>query len=382
MMRTLYSRTLLGAVIATIWPAALALGPTGALAADLAFGLGVDYPTGRGSQSIATGDFDRDGIPDLVTANSDDLSVSVLRFRFNGTLRDRRDFPVQGSSSQTGIAVADVNRDGRPDVVVSACCWSVFVLLGDGEGLLGEAIEYPIARFTYPGAVAVADLNRDGRSDVVTANATNSVSVLLATEGDSFEPPVQYPTGLDQGAIEGLVLGDMNHNGKPDVITANGFDNTISVHSTKWDGSLKPKRDHPTARFPRSLALGDINHDGDADLVVGAADGITVLIGDGNLGFRARTDYPSDNLRGIALSDLDSDGHLDIAIANQVYGDTILVARGVGDGTFMSVIGYSGPAEPFGPYGLVVVDLNRDSRPDIATVQEDFVRVLLNKTPR
>lgn len=348
-------------------------------ASELSFETGIDHPTGRGSQSIAICDLNRDGVVDIVTANSLDHTVSVLLLRRNASLIGREDWPVSPGGSPTSVLCADINRDGRLDVLTSSRRDTVSVLLGDGLGHLSNATHYPTGR-SSPVSIVTADLDRNGRLDVITANSVGSVSVLFGSGDGMLGPFRQYPVDGINPAVGRVHTEDLNLNGKPEVITANGFANTISVLQTKWDGELRPRVDYATPRFPRALATGDVNHDGRIDIVVGSAVAFSVFLGRSDWFLMTHfADYATENIRGIALADLDFDGNLDIAIADQMLNDALGVFPGKGDGTFKEKIGFEGG---YFPYDLAVADLNRDSRPDVITVQENFVRILLNDTPR
>jgi hypothetical protein len=109
---------------------------------------------------------------------------------------------------------------------------TVSVLLGRGDGTFR-------ARTTYPSLHAAAgvlvDLNRDGKLDVVTANTLNSVSVFLGNGNGTLRSPVNYPVGVDQNSVQGIAAGDINTDGRPDVVTANGFDYSVSTLRSRLD---------------------------------------------------------------------------------------------------------------------------------------------------
>jgi hypothetical protein len=104
---------------------------------------------GRFAVSVAVGDLDRDGHPDLVTANEFSSNVGVLLNEGDGTFRSGLGYAAGGLFSQ-GVATADVDNDGKPDVLVAVRCrnngdWSGLagVLLGNGDGTLRPAVLYP-----------------------------------------------------------------------------------------------------------------------------------------------------------------------------------------------------------------------------------------------
>ncbi|HZU99959.1 MAG TPA: VCBS repeat-containing protein, partial [Planctomycetota bacterium] len=129
-------------------------------------------------------------------------------------------------ASLTGIydpactAIADVNGDGKPDIVVASEATGITVFLGNGDGTFKTQVPWPVgAAGSYPVSVAIADLNGDGKLDLVTANYDeNKIAVLLGVGDGTFEPAVKL------GAIGlpyAVTVGDLRGTGELDIITAN-----------------------------------------------------------------------------------------------------------------------------------------------------------------
>jgi len=136
-----------------------------------------------GPSSVQLADFNGDGHPDLVTANFSSANVSVLLGNGDGTFGPAATFGLQGGYGPSSIAVGDVNADGKPDLVTADKTSSgVSVLVGNGDGTFATAQNFGLNGGSAPESVAIADINGDGRPDLATANSSSdNVSVLLNT---------------------------------------------------------------------------------------------------------------------------------------------------------------------------------------------------------
>ena len=256
---------------------------------DGSFAAKQDYPTGPGPSSVALGDFNADGKLDIAAAGGktifDSGKVSLLLGAGDGTFTPKVDHPA-GVNTQS-LALGDFNRDGKLDLVAANVGMSgdssISVFLGKGDGSLASKID--LASASGPNAVTVGDLNGDGKLDLVTVNAgsgdpdagpsgVSTVSVLLGKGDGSFAAKVDYPTGDFPISV---VLGDLDGDGKLDVVTANRDSPTVSILYGKGDGTLAPRIDYAGAAG--SLALGDLNADGRLDLVVTSGNAVSVVSG-------------------------------------------------------------------------------------------------------
>ena len=136
------------------------------------------YTVDSGPYSVAVGDFNGDGKPDLATANYDSGTVSVLLGNGDGTFQAQTSL-YRATAAPYSVAVGDFNGDGKPDLAATNYYGNtVSVLLGNGDGTFQTQTAYAVG--SYPQSVAVGDFNGDGKPDLATANtASNSVSVLL-----------------------------------------------------------------------------------------------------------------------------------------------------------------------------------------------------------
>ena len=327
--------------------------------------------------TIATADMNGDGIPDLVTLSTDDSTVNVV------TVDPKGDFILLSPQSFTDIpqmssvAIVDVNGDGIPDVVISDGSGSaagVRVLLNDGHGKLAADASYPSE--TSPGAgpvsVIAADVNGDGKPDLVTANAGDGTVSVLVNNGDgSFAPPVSYAAGSDPVAV---AVGDLNGDGFPDLAVADSAGNSVQVLLNNGDGTLASPVAIADGTGPVAVVLADVNGDGHLDIVV--ADGgdskVAVLTGAGDGTFATPVFYDTGSNPGwVAAHDLSGDGRLDLVTANYSDGSVSVFANTVG-GNFVPTLQVF-PA--YGSYDTVIMDVAGKPQLISANVQAGAVVV-------
>jgi hypothetical protein len=319
--------------------------------------------------SVAVGDFNGDGIPDLAVADWYSGTVSVLLGKGDGAFQAAPSFAA--GSGPSSVAVGDFNGDGILDLAVASYYSGVSVLLGQGDGTFLPAVNYPAG--IYPHAVAVGDFNGDGIPDLAVANSgSNNVSVLLGKGDGTFLPAVNYPAGIHPYSV---AVGDFNGDGKPDLAVANNdypYPGTVSVLLGQGDGTFLPAQAFPAGSWPASVAVGDFNGDGILDLAVANSiqfnGTVSVLLGQGDGTFLPAQAFPAGfQPSAVAVGDFNGDGKLDLVLNN---GKLLL---GNADGTFQAPISY-GP----GGFAVAVGDFNGDAKPDLAVVA-GTVRVLLGK---
>jgi hypothetical protein len=353
------------------------------------------FAVGTGPSSEASGDFNGDGQPDLAVVNNNGLGASTVSVLLNtSTASGGLSFAAQQTfavgTNAFGVVVADFNGDGRPDLaVVNHTDNTVSVLLNTtspGVGTVSFAAQQTFAVGAGPFYVAAADVNGDGRPDlVVTNSADNTVSVLLNTTAAkagtaSFATQQTFATG----AIPwGVALGDVNGDGRPDLVIANYGNNngtTVSVLlNTTAAGantaSFAAQQTFATGNGPFSVAMADVNGDGRPDLAVTNAvnNTVSVLLNTTSVGastasFAAQQTFATGNGPfSVAAGDLDGDGRPDLAISNYSSNtvSVLLNTTTVGAST-ASFAAQQTFATGNNPYAVVMANVYGSGRADLA----------------
>jgi hypothetical protein len=350
--------------------------------------------------AVAVGDLNGDRRADLAVASTnpdtDTSSVSVFLGRGGGGFR-------AASRYRTGvvadsIAIGDLNGDGKPELAVANLGEdTVTVYVNRGGGHFAAGVEYATGKF--PSDVAIGDLDGDGAAELVVASTTidlggaQSLVSVFANNGDgTFQDRIDYRPRRGSYAV---AIGDLNSDRKPDLVSANRSD-SISVFFNNGDGTFRPRVDSRAGSGPRSLAIGDLNGDRKPDVVTANTstsgfssnrDSVSVLRNRGDGSFRPKLDYRTHDDRylgfgSVAIGDLNGDRKQDVAIGTDETTVSVLVNRG--DGRFVRRIEYQiGPGGyGGGPRSVAIGDLNGDGRLDIASVNLASVSVLLNTTRR
>jgi predicted outer membrane repeat protein len=355
---------------------------------DINFTEATGSPVGAGTRpySVAVGDFNGDGKPDLAVANSGSDNVTILLGDGNGGFTEPAGSPVGTGSTPLSVAVGDFNGDGKPDLAVAnSGSGNVTILLGDGSGGFSQPAGSPVGTGTYPISVGMGDFNGDGKLDLAVANEfSDNVTILLGDGSGGFTEAAGSP--VSAGSLPGYVtVGDFNGDGKPDLAVANQGSGNVTILLGDGSGAFTEAAGSPLSAglTPRSVAVGDFNGDGKPDLAVPNAisENVTILLGDGSGAFTEAVGSPvraGSRPVFVAVGDFNGDGKPDLAVADDLsHNVTIFLGDGSG--------GFSQPAgSPVGagtqPESVAVGDFNGDGKPDLAVANEfsDNVTILLN----
>jgi hypothetical protein len=338
-------------------------------------------PVGVFPSAIAVGDLNRDGKLDMVVANVNDSSLSILIGNGNGTFKPQTGVALDGRP--VAVAVGDFNNDGIPDVV--ALTTDVFILLGNGDGTFRIGRMFALAE--APIAITLSDFNGDGNLDLAVTHLSG-VDIALGNGDGTFKAPVTYKCGAGPNGVR---TGDFNGDGKIDLVVSDQNPNTgaiaVNVLLGKGDGTFgSPIETSGLNSGGGNLVVGDFNKDGKLDVAVGSnifetnqTSPFAVLFGDGTGKFM-NPEYITTGLGSAFLvkGDFNSDGKLDLAVANGSNGD-VTVVTGNGKGQFKIGANYAAGFTLPG-VSAVVGDFNGDGKPDIAVANNggSNVSVLLN----
>lgn len=382
------------------------------VAASLAFAPVVDYSAaGTGAAFVTVADVNGDGKPDLLVSGalSDGSGmVSVLLGNGDGTFQPSVNF-YTGGNYATFLAVGDVNGDGKLDIVASNECPTtggqctsgiVGVLLGNGDGTFQRASTFSSGQHVAT-SIALADLNRDGKLDIIVTNQDQgfgggggSVGVLLGNGDGTFQSVNIFSSGGNGAST--VVLADVNGDGLLDALVTNNGHGTmlegVGVLLGDGDGTFRPAVLYNSfGGNSVSVAVGDVNGDGKLDAVLATSitqgGGMAVFLGNGDGTFQLPTSFYSGGsiANSVALADVNGDNILDALVANFSPGSggdsTVGVLLGNGDGTFQA-------ASTFDSGGYIASfasanDVNGDGRPDLLAANasraaQGSIGVLLN----
>jgi hypothetical protein len=281
------------------------------------------------------------------------------------------------------VAIADFNADGRRDVAVGSENSDIVNVLYGKPGGFKPTRQFPAG--SYPFGIATADFNDDGRTDLAVANYdADSVSVLTSKPG-GFRTPRSFPIGSPASEPYFIAAGDLNGDGRADIVSANDGSDSVGVLLGKA-GGFRPVQERSTGAgtAPVSVSLGDFNGDRRLDVAalnyagVGGTTGSEVALlrgrGDGTLRSPIYSDAGTDATYGFVKGRFNNDHKLDLVVSDCTNANKTLLLRGRGNGTFRAPVAY--PSVPDScTYEPAAADYNGDGRLDVANVSESDGRV-------
>jgi len=306
----------------------------------------VHYATGNSPTMVVTGDVNGDGRPDLVTANLGGDGISVLLGRGDGTFEAAVDFSAGGIwESPYALALGDANGDGHLDIVTAntnISNESISFFAGDGAGGFAPAVVLPLGssgNLRDPHGIALADVNGDGRADIVTANTVSGdLSILLGDGAGGFAAATHLATGMGPVVVD---VKDVTGDGIVDIVTLNTSAQSVSVLIGDGSGGYANAVDYPIfpaqdvqdyMPWPWGMTVADVTGDGLPDILTANTqnDTVSVLVNDGAGHFDTYAWFDTGALPGgVAVADIDGDGLPDAITANRENGSvSVLFNRG------------------------------------------------------
>jgi len=365
-----------------------------------AFSTLTTIPTSSSPQSIFSMDLDGDGKPDLVIADADSNLVMVYH---NNSTPGNISFVLQGSYNMgagtypIAVIAGDLDGDGKPELVVSNLyTLTISILLNTstpGNISFAAPVSYPAGN--YASVAAIADLNGDGKPEIAVACAGAHVLSTYTNKSTvghlSFFPMVNWALASYAGPYK-VEVADIDGDGLPDMAAADGNNNIVSVlRNTSSIGdtvSFAAHVDFATGNGPQGLAIGDLDGDGKPDLAVANNNDNTLSLlhntsSPGTISFATQIVVNSGNgALDLVISDLDGDGKPDLAVDDE-GGNAVSVHKNISTVGTIAVNPNVDYAVGEIPFSITTADYDGDGKPDLATANNvgNTISVLLNKGP-
>lgn len=351
---------------------------------------------GKGPGYIAIADVNRDAKPDLIVANEDDGTVSVLLGDGRGKFTPAPGSPFPCNPNPNDIAIADMNGDGNPDLVIANHQTPyVTILLGDGQGRFHPAPHSPFTTQSHPHphGVVVGDFMGDGMPSVVTDSWGDGKILLIPSDGKgNLILPGRFFDAGGRYNDSGLRAGDFNKDGHLDIITSGHNVNEVGLLLGDGKGGFQRAPGSPFAAggYSWSFTIDDINRDGHLDVVTIPYErdlpdptklGVSVLLGDGQGSFKTMSGspFPLTGCRGpgrVAVGDLAGNGLRDIVVSC-AQNDKLFFFLAEAGGSF----GISTRSVPTGWGGLATGKLTPGNKDDIVVANHAAGTITVLRNP-
>jgi len=310
---------------------------------------------------MAAGDFNGDGRTDLALLSQNSSVVTILTGNTDGTFTATATYDL-GTNAKT-LVVTDLRKPGNStlDLAVVTTDDKVHILLGNGDGTFNvQATTYTVG--TGVAAIAAGDFNKDGKVDLITGNSgSNDVTVLVGNGNGTFATTaVSSPAG---GSVTALSVADFNKDGYDDVAVLISGSSNIGILINAAAGNSKFKAAATIAGNLTSTAIlaGDFNGDGNPDIATadGTVNTVTVFTGKGDGTFNASVSFSVDqNAVSLAAGDFNGDNRLDLAVANQDSNDVSILIGNKGTGNTAQITSFTANVNITDPNFTTVSDFD------------------------
>jgi hypothetical protein len=350
---------------------------------------------GKAPYPIAIADVNHDGKLDIIVGNMDDGTVSVLLGDGRGQFAQAHGSPFPCGANPNDIAVADMNGDGNPDLVIANTQTPYLtILLGNGKGGFKPSPHSPFATQSYPHphGVAVGNFMGDGKLAVVTDSWGHHQILLIPSDGkgDLMLPGKFFSADLHTDS--GVAAADFNKDGNLDIVTVDQDAGVVGLLLGDGKGGFRkaPRSPFPAGDAPWMFAVGDVNGDGNPDVAVIPYEpqmrdpgrvGLTVLLGDGRGGMAPMRGSPFSlaGCRGpsrVAIGDIRGNGLRDMVVSC-AQSDKLFFFMGTKNGTFNLFT--RSVAVSWG--GVALADLTSNGKDDVVVSNNKMgtITILLSK---
>lgn len=332
-------------------------------------------------QALAVGDFNNDGVPDLLTLddNGNTAGVGIMLGNGAGGFGAVSSITTFACTLEGGITVGDFNNDGNLDFAVVSgtnggdCNFNpgtLWVYLGNGAGGFTLKATYSMlggpANNEKTSGLIAADLRGNGHLDLLAIDPNNGIDVFLGNGDGTFVVPTAAVALSCPGCTNSQAVWDVNHDGKPDLVVASNYSSDgIFVLFGNGDGTFQAPvfYQQGSNSGAMALAIGQLIKGDHGDVVMGAGNGAYVYINNGDGTFKTPVLYGPAWINSITITDINGDKKNDLVVSSY-SSSAVWTMLGNGKGGFTAGESFATAGYP---NNVVVADFNGDKKLDFAT---------------